>query len=76
MVRSDQLPVIKRGVDGPGTALQDVVKDNGSLNIFVYQEFLYRANIISALEQMRGIGLKGDMSVDTVCYKIYKVSYQ
>ena len=48
------LSVIKRGADGPSTALQDVGVDHGSLDIFVSEQFLYRPQVGASAEHIRG----------------------
>ena len=64
----NQLSVIKRGANGPSTALQDVSIDHGGFDIFVSKQFLHRANIIAVLEQLGREGMPdyGELSITVI----------
>ena len=65
---SEGMSGVQRGFDGESATLEDVGVDHGGFYIFVTEQFLDGANVVSALEKMGGKrmtqGMRGDVLVD------------
>ena len=65
--------LIQRGADGESAAIQNVGVDLSGLDIFVAEEFLHGADVVSRFEQMSGKGVaqgmwpNGFSKADAVC---------
>jgi len=65
---------IKRRFYRESAALEDVGVGHGGFDIFVPEQFLYGADVVSILEEMCGEGVSEGVGCDTFIY-FYKASH-